>query len=579
MQEGNNNQTKKKRSFFFRKNPSITLFALGGLGEIGKNMYCIRYGNEIIIVDCGIKFAGNDLPGIDGMIPDVEYLQNMKGSIKGIFITHAHEDHIGGLPYILKKIKAPVYGAALTVGLIKAKLEEHGMVRDVDLHIVDQNMSISFDKINVSFFDTNHSIPDSMGIIIDTPLGCIVHTGDFKIDLTPVDKPSNFAKMAEVGKKGVLALLSDSTNSEKSGYTPSEKKVGQAIEETFKDASGRIIFATFASNVHRLQQVIDACWKLGRKLVVMGRSMEKVFTVGKELGYLQFPDDEMFIDVKQIHRYPSNQVVVVCTGSQGEPQAALTRIANGSHRQVVLEPEDTVIFSSSPIPGNTRNVYQVIDLLFKKGAKVIYHSIVDIHTSGHGCQEDLKFMLRMMTPKYFVPIHGEYRMLLQHAQIAESTGVSRENIFLLDNGMPLHIQKSHAKIGKRIMQRPVYVSRNELTQNKEVIDERLLMGENGVVMVIVTLDKISHLPISGPEIMSRGFVYIRESNQLVRESSRVVYKVLHRHAKKKQFSITGLEKQIVTALENYYEKALSRVPVILPIIQEAAVTEASTHSK
>ncbi len=551
-----------------RKAPYVKVFALGGLAEIGKNMYAVQYGREIIVIDAGVKFPGPDMPGVDYIIPDISYLLEHRDMVKAIVLTHGHEDHIGGLPFVLQQLNVPIYGAKLTVGFVRAKLEEHHLLRQTELHIVDEHSSIPLGSMTVEFFRTHHSIPDSLGVVIQTPQGTIVHTGDFKFDLTPVDQPADWARMAEIGQKGVLCLLADSTNSEKPGFTPSERMVGNTIKDTFERCKGRILFATFASNVHRLQQVVEAAEATNRKICIIGRSMERAFRIGQELGYIRGPKD-LFIDVNRIDRYPDQGICIVCTGSQGEPNAALTRIASGSHSKVSVYPGDTVIFSSSPIPGNTNNVNRSIDRLMRANAHVIAGSIMDIHASGHGCREDLKLMHAFMKPTYFMPIHGEHRMLVTHGQLAEELGMKRKNIFVMDIGQTLNVSKRMARLGKSVKAGELLVKGSKISEwENAVMEERKHLSDSGIMIVNVVVDSAENKLLAGPDLVTRGFVYVREAGDTIQRVTRMLKRTLAKLQKKETFDKKAWNDQIVHSLSSYVETSMGRSPLILPVIMD-----------
>ncbi|WP_426451133.1 ribonuclease J1 [Paenibacillus sp. S-38] len=545
---------------------NVKIIALGGLGEIGKNMYVIEYGEEIVVVDAGVKFPRSDLPGVDYVIPNIEYLVQHQDKVKGIFLTHGHEDHIGGLPFILRELRVPVYGAPLTIGLVRAKLEEHKLDKLVHLQVVKEETVIQLDKLRVHFFHTNHSIPDSLGVAVDTPEGIIVHTGDFKFDMTPVGHRANIYKMSELGSQGVLALLADSTNSEKPGYTPSEKSVGAAVYDTFRTCEGRILFATFASNVHRLQQVVEAAEATGRKIAIQGRSMERVFRIAQELGYIRIPQG-MQIDIQQLDKFEDRRIVIICTGSQGEPNAALSRIASGAHSKVQIHPGDTVIFSSSPIPGNTQNINKNIDLLFRAGANVIYGSVIDIHASGHGCQEDLKLMLSLIKPKFLVPIHGEYRMLLKHAQLAEELGITQDRSFVLDIGEVLHLNRRQARKGRKVPSGEMLVSGNKIGQvRSDILADRRHMSNNGVILVLMVVNEDWTAVLSGPELISRGFVFVKEASEIIQRATALTRRAVSRLIKQGVNTEEGWKARITEVLSSHLEKTMQRTPLIVPIL-------------
>ncbi len=546
----------------------LQIIPLGGLGEIGKNMTVFRYGDEIIVIDAGMAFPEEDMLGIDIVIPDFSYLIENKDKIKAILITHGHEDHIGSLSYLLRDVNAPVYATKLTCGLIEGKLKE-AHISNYDLHVVKSGDEFKAGSFKFGFFHVCHSIPDSCGIYLRTPIGTIVHSGDFKFDHSPVDgELTDLYKLAELGHRGVLVLCADSTNAQVPGYTQSEAVVAKSLMEAYSDAKGRIILATFASNVSRIQMAVDAAVAYKRKVCVFGRSMVNVVNIALEMGYLTAPEGT-FIEPEEMNRYRDDRLCILTTGSQGEPMAGLSRMADGSHRQVQIHAGDTVIISASPIPGNETSVGRTIDNLMRLGAHLVTSSTTKVHVSGHGSQEDLKTMLSLVRPKFFIPVHGEYRMLCQHAGLAESLGVNKQNILIGENGDIFEFTNKSAKINGKVQAGPVFVDGLGVGDvGNIVIRDRQQLAQDGVVIVVIALEKGSNQVLAGPDIVSRGFVYVRDSEALLTEARERIESVLDRCEAGNVTEWNAIKTQIRDTLGKYFYDKTKRRPMILPIIQE-----------
>ncbi len=546
----------------------IQIISLGGLGEIGKNMSVIRYQDTIVVIDAGLMFPEEELLGIDIVIPDISYLLENKEKVKAVLLTHGHEDHVGALPYLLKEMDVPVYGSRLTMGIVEGKLEEHDLSNE-NLHVVKPRDILKIGPFEVEFLRVSHSIPDAMGIAIHTPLGVILHTGDIKLDQTPVDgQVVDFRKLAELGEKGVLVMLSDSTNADKPGFTMSERVVGNTFDDLFGKCEGRIIVTTFASNVHRIQQVICTAQRYGRKVSIVGRSMVNNVKISRELGYIDMPEG-ILIEMEEINNYPPHEVVIVTTGSQGEPMSALTRMATADHRWVSIERGDTVIISATPIPGNEKLVAKTVDLLFRQGAEVIYEKSMGVHVSGHASQEELKILLNLIRPRYFIPVHGEYRHLMKHAKLAESLGIPRSRIFVADNGQIIEVGKKKANIAGKVAAGKILVDGLGVGDvGNIVLRDRRQLSQDGIMIVVVTINKESGEVVAGPDILTRGFVYVRESEELIDDSRDRVKEALDICAKKKISEWAVIKAQVRESLGKHLYDKTGRRPMILPIIME-----------
>ncbi|MBS5389901.1 MAG: ribonuclease J [Firmicutes bacterium] len=548
--------------------PHLKVIPIGGLNEIGKNMTLLECDGQILIVDCGLSFPEDEMYGIDIVIPDFTYLIENSEKIVGMVITHGHEDHIGAIPYLLKKLKLPIYGTRLTLGLVENKLKEHRIKGD--LRTIEAGDKIKLGCFDIETIRTTHSIADAICLAIDTPAGMVFHSGDFKIDYTPVDgEPIDFCRLAELGKRGVTLMLCDSTNALRPGFTASEKVVGETIENIFRTAKTRIIIATFSSNVHRVQKIIENAVKVGRKVAISGRSMENVVALAIELGYLNIPEGTL-VDLKMIRNIPDDKLVIITTGSQGEPMSALSRIAAGEHRSVKLKKGDMVVLSSTPVPGNEKTVSNVVNKLFEKGAEVIYSDIADIHVSGHACQEELKLLHSLIKPKFFMPVHGEYRHLIRHARLAEGLGMKKENIFILENGDILDVTKRSAHMLKEKAEADAILvdGLGVGDVGNIVLRDRKMLSESGLIIVVAAIEKESQTVVSGPDIISRGFVYVRENEPLMDEARKVAEKALEKCQNKKIKDWNNMKSQVRDSLGSYIYDRTKRTPIILPIFLE-----------
>ncbi|MCR5151403.1 MAG: ribonuclease J [Clostridiales bacterium] len=550
--------------------PPVKISFLGGINEVGKNMTLYEYNDDMFIVDCGLAFPGPDMPGIDLVIPDFSYVEKNISKIRGVVITHGHEDHIGSLAYLLKKCNVPVYATRLTIGLIEGKLKEHSILSSCKLNTVKPGDVITLGAFTVEMIHVNHSIPDAIGLAIKTQSGTIIQTGDFKIDSTPIDGgPIDLARFAALGSEGVLALLSDSTNAERPGYTESERIVGNSFDVLFRKAGrNRIIVATFASNIHRVQQIVNVAHSLGRKVALVGRSLENVVSVSSELGYLNVPAN-VIIKQEMIKQYQPHQLVIITTGSQGEPMSALTRMAFSDHKMVEILPNDYVIVSATPIPGNEKTVGNVVNELMKLGANVIYEKMYDVHVSGHACQEELKLIIGLVKPKYFIPVHGEQKHLQKHAGLAEAMGIHKENIFIADNGVTVEITPDKIKKGISVPAGQVYVDGSGVGDvGNVVLRERKHLGEDGVIIVTAAVDFETKQLVSGPEVATMGFVYVKESEYLIERMSRIAERTIENCYYENISEINALKGKIKDAVSRYVHSETKRDPMILPIIME-----------
>ncbi len=570
----NNNKTRMPKGKTMKmepkfKTPTVKIIPLGGLDEVGKNITVLEYENDILLVDCGLEFPEDSMLGVDLVIPDVTYLERNKEKIRGLVITHGHEDHIGSIPYILRQISMPIYATKLTMGLIKNKLEEHKLLRKTKLKEVVQGQTVTLGKMKVEFIRSSHSIPDAVMLAIHTPAGIILHTGDFKIDFTPIDgQVMDFGRIAALGNKGILALMSDSTNSERKGYAMSESTVGEVFDRLFLNCTKRIVVATFASNVHRVQQIVNSAVKYGRKVAVCGRSMMNMIQTAVELGYITVPAN-VLIDIDLIRNYNDEQLVIITTGSQGEAMSALTRMANGEHKKVVITPNDKIIISATPIPGNEKYVSKVINDLMQIGAEVIYSSLEDIHVSGHACQEEQKLLLSLARPKYFIPVHGEYRQLKAHADTARKLGMPVQNIFIMSNGRVLELNEEDAKITGSVPSGKILVDGLGVGDvGNIVLRDRQHLSQDGLIVIVMTMDSQTGEIVSGPDVISRGFVYVRESETLMDDVKKAIREEVRKCEEKKIKDWSTIKMTLKDNIRDYIFQKTKRNPMILPVIMD-----------
>ena len=559
----------KQNQNIFKKS-NLKIIPLGGLHEIGKNITAFEYEDEIIVVDCGLSFPEDDMLGIDLVIPDITYLLKNKEKVKGLVITHGHEDHIGGIPYFLKQLNVPIYATRLTAGLINNKLEEHKLLRSTEMHIVNQGDTIKLgNNFKVEFIRSSHSIPDSVMLAITTPIGTVLHTGDFKVDFTPIDgQIMDFGRISELGKQGILALMADSTNSERKGFTMSESSVGELFDKLFLNCTKRIVVATFASNVHRIQQIVNSAVKNGRKIAVCGRSMINMITTATELGYIKCPDN-LFIDIDMIGNYADEQLVIITTGSQGETMSALTRMATGDHKKVKITPNDLIIISATPIPGNEKYVSKVIDDLMQLGAEVVYSALADVHVSGHACQEEQKLILALTKPKFFIPVHGEYRQLRAHRDTAETMGIDKDNIIMMTNGRVLEINENEAKFTSSVPSGRVLVDGLGVGDvGNIVLRDRQHLAQDGLIIIVLTMDSETGEVVAGPDVISRGFVYVRESENLMDDVKSVVRHEISKCEERGVRDWSTIKSTVKENLRDYLFIKTKRNPMIIPIIME-----------